>query len=132
MNIYKEYEIDLLAQKYGLQCPTMIATITPLECSLDEHWTSSRKTSVVPSLLLKCNLCLAGLLSVKFGPILKRERRMLRGPILRDYQVLIVDNLPAILLGKKDTLGVRQRMAKSDKGLRAQRVANICIPGRGS
>lgn len=34
------------------------------------------------------------------------------------------DDLLAILLGKKAPLGVGQSMAKSDKGLRAQHVAN--------
>lgn len=54
MNQCEEYHILPLAQKYSLQHPTVTATIY-----VDKHWTSNQKTSEMPALLLKGNLCLA-------------------------------------------------------------------------
>lgn len=51
----------------------------------------------------------------------------IRGPI-KILSGINFDNLPAILLGKKAPFGLGQRMAQSDKGLRAQHVVSLCTP----
>lgn len=55
----------------------------------------------------------------------------IRGPI-KVVLGINCDNLLAILLGKKAPFGVGQRMAQSDKGLRAHHVVSLCTPRGGS